>query len=233
MLVVEDDPTARAMLAAWLCSEGYRGEVATDARSAHEILAREDFDLILCDVHLPDADGPGFVAAVADRNHGVPVIFLTGEPTLETAMRSVQLRVVAYLTKPPNLDELRQLVRTAVTAHRRRRALASSRRQLLECDAQLARVGASLASPAGDSAEVEHLRGTVHQLSILVADLDNAIRALAARADERETRAQAEMVGSLRHTVEVLKRTRMNFKSKALGDLRKELESVLTRLERE
>src|SRR3954466_7207472 len=97
ILIVEDDEAARAMLAAWVHTEGYRFEVARSAQAADAFLARHEFDLILCDVNLPDRDGPEFVAGINGANQGVPVIFLTGSPSIDTAIRSVRLRVAAYL----------------------------------------------------------------------------------------------------------------------------------------
>jgi DNA-binding response OmpR family regulator len=58
ILVVEDDPTARAMLGAWLHTEGYRYELCPDATTARTALVERCFDLMICDVELPDATGP-------------------------------------------------------------------------------------------------------------------------------------------------------------------------------
>lgn len=231
VLVIEDDQTVRAMLAAWLHSERCEYTIAVDAASAQAPLASQDFDLLLCDIHLPDADGPGIVEAIAGRNRGVPVIFLTGQPTLETAIRSVQLRVVAYLIKPPDLDELRRLVFRAVAAQRERRALAASRRRLQDWDAQLAQLEQALEVPDRTPTAVEHMRLTLHQLGALLQDLDRSLTAVAGEQTGQDALVQMDFVTSLRRTVQVLERTRLNFKSKALGDLRRELEGVLQRLD--
>src|SRR5262245_37890756 len=132
ILIVEDDEAARAALVAWVQAEGGRVEVAPTTQAAAALLATREFDLLLCDINLPDGDGPDLVAGINGVNRGLPVIFLTGDPTIETAIRSVQLRVVAYLVKPPNLDELRGLVHREVTAHRHRRLLTASRDHLRE-----------------------------------------------------------------------------------------------------
>jgi DNA-binding response OmpR family regulator len=232
VLVIEDDPTVRAMLAAWLHTEGFQFTVAVDAASAQAPLAHADFDLLLCDINLPDGDGPGIVEAIAGRNRGVPVIFLTGQPSLETAIRSVQLRVVAYLIKPPNLDELHRLVVRAVAAHRERRAISASRHRLKDWDGQLAQLEQALEGPDRVPTAVEHMRLTLHQLGALLQDLDRSITAVSGEQAGQDALVQMDFVASLRRTVQVLERTRMNFKSKALGDLRKELEGVLQRLDR-
>jgi DNA-binding response OmpR family regulator len=231
VLVIEDDQTVRAMLAAWLHSERCEYTIAVDAASAQAPLASQDFDLLLCDINLPDADGPDIVESIEGRNRGVPVIFLTGQPTLETAIRSVQLRVVAYLIKPPNLDELRRLVFRAVAAHRERRAISASRRRLKDWDVQLAQLEQALDLPDRAPTAVEHMRLTLHQLGALLQDLDRSITAVSGEPPGQDALAQLDFVTSLRRTVQVLERTRLNFKSKALGDLRRDLEGVLQRLD--
>lgn len=232
VLLVEDDPTVRAMLSAWLYTEKFEYRVAGDTATARAALAERDFDLLLCDVNLPDMDGPDFVATIEGRNRGLPVIFLTGQPTLETAILSVRLRVVAYLIKPPNLDELRRLIGQAVAKHRERRAVAASRSRLRDWDLALAQLEQALDEPEPAATGVERLRLTLHQLGALLMDLDRSVAALSANPAGKEALAQLDFMATLRRTVQVLEQTRSSFKSKALGDLRKELEGVLQRLDR-
>ena len=59
---------------------------------------------------------------------GLPIILLTGQPTVETAMRSVRLRVVAYLAKPPDFAELCRALTTAIVEYRNLRILDANRR---------------------------------------------------------------------------------------------------------
>jgi DNA-binding NtrC family response regulator len=232
ILIVEDDEAARTMLAAWVNSEGGRVEVARTAQAAEAILATHEFDLLLCDINLPDRDGPELVAGISGVNQGLPVIFLTGSPTLETAMRSVQLRVVAYLVKPPNLDELRELVARGVAAHRHRRLLAASRAHLREWDAELASL-----EQAGDAAGVRplvnYLQVTVRHFAATLGEMDRSVAALGTDEAGRAALAQVDLVASLRRTVQVLEKTREHFKSKELGELRKELAGLLRRLDGE
>lgn len=217
------------MLAAWLHTEGCAFDVAEDARAARAALEKRDFDLILCDVELPDLDGPELVAAIEGGNRDVPVIFLTGRPTLESAMKSVRLRVVAYLIKPPDLDEMRRLLHSAVEAHRQRRALAASRRRLQEWDAELAHLESKLET-AAQAPLAEHLQLQVRQLAALLLDLDRAVARLTIQPDGRQVFDRMDLLASLRRTVQVLEKTRHHFKSKDLGDLRKELQTLLDRI---
>lgn len=230
IIVAEDDPSARAMLGAWLHTEGYAFELYADASTALAALAVREFDLLICDVQLPDRDGPELAAAIGAPNAGLPVIFLTGDPSLDTAMRSVRVRAAAYLVKPPDLDELRALVQREVKTQRLRRALTASRRHLAEWDGELERLEHS-AGTLDTRPAVDYLQVTVRHLGLLLAELDRSVSMLGADAAAREVLTQIDVLSSLRRTVAVLERTRESFKSKDLGDLRKDLEGLLRKID--
>ncbi len=216
----------RKPLSAWLNREGCVCETAHDVASARSTLAAREFDLVICDINLPDGTGPEIVAAMGEPNRGAPVILLTGNPTLQSAIRSVELRVVAYLVKPPDFDELRRLVQREVGAHRQRRAVAASRRHLREWDDELARLEQTIDTP-GRQPLVDYLQIAVAQFAAQLAELDRSIALLAADESGRAALSQLDVVTSLRRTVQVLEKTRDHFKSKDLGELRKDLEMVL------
>ncbi len=231
VLVVDDDASVRAMLGAWLHLQGCESELQPDAAGGGRALRERSFDLLICDVQLPDGDGPELAASITGPNAGLPVIFLTGAPSLETAMRSVKLRAVAYLTKPPSLDELAELLRREVAAHRYRQALASHRRLLATWDGEIARL-----EQVGDRdnrrLSVDYLQVTLRHLGRMLGDLDRSVSLLAADGAGRDTLEKIDLVNGVRRTVEVLERTRDHFKSKDLGELRKELEQLLARFDR-
>ncbi len=227
--VAEDDPTVRAMLGAWLHTEGCVGELFVDVRSAAEALAVREFDLLISDVQLPDGTGHELVTALAGPNLGLPVIFLTGEPNLEAAMGAVKLRVSAYLVKPPDLVELSRLVRREIAGQRYRRAVGSSRRHLAEWDGELARLE-QLPVTLESRPAVAYLQVTVRHLGALLGELDRSVTLLSQDPAGRESLEQIDLIASLRRTVAILNRTREHFKSKDLGDLRKDLEGLLRRV---
>ena len=228
--VVEDDPSARAMLKAWLYTQGCVSELFADAASADVALRAQEFDLLICDMGLPDRIGIELAAAIGEPNLGLPVIFLTGEPTLETAIHSVRLRAVAYLVKPPNLDELSAVLHREAAAHRCRRAVLSSRRHLADWDRELLRLDQLAGTPNAQPA-IDYLQITVRHLGLMLHQLDRSVSLLGADASGRELFEKLDVISSLRRTVEVIEGTRYHFKSKELGELRKDLEVVLRRVE--
>lgn len=230
VLVVEDDPSARAMLNAWLHTEGYAGETQPDAAGARAALAAREFDLLICDLQLPDGEGTELVAGLEGVNAGLPVVFLTGSPTLESAMKSVRLRVAAYLVKPPDLDELRAIVEREISSHRCRKAIAASRRRLAEWDGELHRLEQESA-PATGRPVAGYLQVTVRQLAALLGDLDRSVSQLGADAASQAVLREVDLVQGLRSAVAVLERTKSHFKSKDLGELRHDLEALLAQID--
>src|SRR5262249_52469937 len=124
VLIVDDEPNVLATLQPILARDGHVVEVAqsgTDARSA--IVAR-DYDVVITDLRLADADGMEIVAAVHDKDPIVPVIVLTGFGSLDSAVQALQRSVYDYLLKPCDVEELRTTVKRAIDHGRRQRELA-------------------------------------------------------------------------------------------------------------
>ena len=163
---------------------------------------------------------------------GLPVVLLTGRPSVETAARSVRLPVSAYLTKPPDLEELTRELDRAIAGfpsriHARPRPAANASQ---DWDRELGQIETMMRHPS-DEANTgrleDFIRVSLRQAILTLADLERATQVLDSRANDR-LRA-VEHVAALRHAVEVLERTRQNFKSKDLADLRRQLEQLLIR----
>jgi CheY-like chemotaxis protein len=161
---------------------------------------------------------------------GLPVVLLTGRPSVETAARSVRLPVSAYLTKPPDLAELARELDRAIANYREFHLVQTGRKRLQDWERELAQIETMLRQPspdAGPGALEDFIRVSLRQAILTLADLERATQVLDVRASER---LQAvEHVAALRHAVDVLERTRQNFKSKELADLRRQLEQLLAR----
>jgi EAL domain-containing protein (putative c-di-GMP-specific phosphodiesterase class I)/CheY-like chemotaxis protein len=100
VLVVDDDPGVARSLQRLLSGAGYRVVVAGDGRAAAEALSRDAFAVIVSDIEMPGMSGVELLQAVRDRELDVPVILMTGAPTIDTAMEAVSLGALQYLTKP-------------------------------------------------------------------------------------------------------------------------------------
>lgn len=78
ILIVEDDPEFRGMLAAVLKQEGHTVTECGDGRSAGRWLSTHTFDLVLTDVHMPEADGLEMIMRLHETKNPTPVIVMTG-----------------------------------------------------------------------------------------------------------------------------------------------------------
>lgn len=143
MLLVDDEPGVRNMLRLVLTKAGYATEEAEDGLQAIEQLARTPFDVIVTDVNMPGSSGLDFLKNVRDRDLDVPVIMLTGKPTVEASSSAVEHGAFRYLVKPVLPAVIRDAVERAIKAHDlaklKRRALAihSSNPELLTNHATL------------------------------------------------------------------------------------------------
>ena len=116
ILVIEDDPVARADLEARLEANGYVVARAADAASALTVVNRERPDLILLDLGLPA--GGGFLVLERLRKiealAAIPVLIVTGRSDAETRKRVAALGVAPVLTKPVDTEALLTAIRAGL-----------------------------------------------------------------------------------------------------------------------
>lgn len=107
VLVVDDDRTFNLMLKTFLTKNDF---AVTQAYSATESLKiinnKEDFDLILVDLRLPDKTGLDLLKEIRSILSGVPVILMTSYADIKTAVTAIKMGAFEYVTKPINPDEL-------------------------------------------------------------------------------------------------------------------------------
>jgi DNA-binding NtrC family response regulator len=106
VLVVDDEPRIRNMLAQALKQMDFRATLAASAEAASRELAQRPFDILILDLNLPGMDGMEFLTGVRKQHRDIQVIILTGFGDLEAARRAIHLDVVEFLTKPCALGNL-------------------------------------------------------------------------------------------------------------------------------
>ena len=120
VLVVDDDPINRALLARTLERDGHVVTTAEDGREAWEMLQREPFDVVLLDVLMPEMDGCEVLAHIEDdvRLRHLPVIMVSALDELDTVVRCIELGAQDYLPKPFNAVLLRARINAGLTKKR-------------------------------------------------------------------------------------------------------------------
>lgn len=168
ILLVEDDPTARMLLADGLGEAGYQVTQAASGEAALSLLEQQQFDVVVTDINMRRVDGLQVLAA-ARRQPGQPaVIMLTGYGSLETSIAALRGGAHDYLLKPCTPPDL---LRSVAGALRRRAALlrhAEAVRSIAHGLAQLREEGAAEppdepAAPAAAGVAERFLRvGALH-----------------------------------------------------------------------
>lgn len=120
VLVVEDQPYDRDLLARILRSAGHRISTAADGPSGISILQERHPDVVLCDVVMPGMDGLSFCRAVKLQPGGgfVPVLLVTGRTQPTDLLAGFAAGADDYIAKPINFDELKARVRTMLRIRR-------------------------------------------------------------------------------------------------------------------
>lgn len=106
LLIVDDEDNLRSMLSAALQHHGFRVTTAENGRVALDLIAKEQPDLVLLDVMMPDLDGFEVCRRLRQEGHRTPVLFLTARDATEDKVRGLTLGGDDYLQKPFSLDEL-------------------------------------------------------------------------------------------------------------------------------
>lgn len=126
VLVVDDEPAQRELLAGFLAKHGYEVVTAADGRSAVARFEQEPFDVVLLDQKMPDLSGLEVLAQVRRRSPETGVLMMTAYGTIETAVQAIKAGAADYLQKPLQLDELLHRLRQACE----RRQLLTENREL-------------------------------------------------------------------------------------------------------
>lgn len=230
VLFADDDEQFRTSLGERLKRAGFVCDFAISADEAVALLRANDYDVLLSDINMPGNVGLEMVKNLPSLVAGLPIVLLTGQPSVETAMRSVQMRVVAYLVKPPDFTELCNTLTKAVVEYRSLSILNSGRTRLQDWDREIEHLQKLLHQPATadrPSAMRHYLRLTLRNLVLGLVELESLflrddIGLGAGGVIERQN-----LLNAVRKTIGVLQRTKDHFKSKELADLRKDLENLL------
>ncbi|HUR33449.1 MAG TPA: response regulator [Vicinamibacterales bacterium] len=100
ILVVDDEPSIRDLLAKTLALAEYDVDVAPDGRTALERMRHAPYDLLIADLKMPGIDGLSVIREAKRYKANLPVIIITGYSTESAAIEAVNLGVSGYLTKP-------------------------------------------------------------------------------------------------------------------------------------
>ncbi len=106
ILVVDDELLIRDLLYDFFQQQGWTIAVAENGERALEILRSRKIDLLLTDIKMPQMDGLALTAQVRSLFPHIPVVLMTGYPSVETAVEGIKAKVDDYIIKPFNINKL-------------------------------------------------------------------------------------------------------------------------------
>lgn len=128
LLLVDDEQALLRVQESVLSRDGWKVETARDGLEAKQAVEKRSFDVIVSDINMPGYGGLAFLRGVRERDLDVPVILVTGAPTVDSSIRAIEYGVFRYLVKPVMNDQLVEVVNRAAQLHK----LARLKRQALE-----------------------------------------------------------------------------------------------------
>tara|TARA_A200000159_G_C7316723_1_gene337044 strand:- start:13 stop:1176 length:1164 start_codon:yes stop_codon:yes gene_type:complete len=116
ILLIEDEEPIRRVLVRILSEEDaqYKITEAVDGKKGFDLLKKESFDLVLCDIKMPKMDGIEVLQKAKNSKINTPFIMLTGHGNVETAVEAMKLGAYDFISKPPDLNRLLTSVRHAL-----------------------------------------------------------------------------------------------------------------------
>ncbi|MBL4723857.1 MAG: sigma-54-dependent Fis family transcriptional regulator [Lutibacter sp.] len=116
ILIIEDEAAIRRVLKKIISEENdsYKVDEAEDGLVGIEMILKNDFDLVLCDIKMPKMDGVEVLEKIKKVKPEIPVVMISGHGDLDTAVNTMRLGAFDYISKPPDLNRLLNTVRNAL-----------------------------------------------------------------------------------------------------------------------
>ena len=114
LLLIDDDPNTLASLSRAFRLAGHEATVCDNARRAVELIGQHRYDVILSDVVMPGTDGLTLLEQLKGLDVAAPVVMISGQATVEMAVRATKLGAVDFLEKPLSTDKLLLTVENAL-----------------------------------------------------------------------------------------------------------------------
>ncbi len=118
VLVVDDDPDLLRAHVRALSAAGFVVDGASDGQLAADMARSARFDVVVSDISMPGLDGIELLRSIRGHDLDLPVVLVTGNPTVESAVRAVEFGALRYLVKPVDVKDLVGAVRQAVQMYR-------------------------------------------------------------------------------------------------------------------
>ena len=110
ILVVDDELLIRDLLYDFFHGQGWDIALAENGEKALRILESQKVDLVLTDLKMPDMDGMTLTKQLRESHPEIPVVVMTGYPSVDSAVEALRNKVADYIVKPFNINRLYKVV---------------------------------------------------------------------------------------------------------------------------
>lgn len=114
ILIIDDEVKLRTLLTRIIMLEGFTVKEAPDLKTARKLLDRENIDVVLCDVKLPDGNGVEFVQDLKSKHPQIEVILLTAYGNIGDGVQSMKNGAFDYITKGDDNEKIIPLINRAM-----------------------------------------------------------------------------------------------------------------------
>lgn len=236
ILLADDEALFAESTSELIRRHGYQCEHVSNASDALCRLNSESFDVLVSDINMPANDDLSLLKELHHLPSPPTVILVTGYPSVDTAVRSMEESVFAYKIKPFDMDQFLATLDSAVRHQQFRnqiRSHSASARSVLD---RLEALQASLEKPQVPNLEqtvIEYVSVLMMQVADTSMEVSSLLQQVNGTSDDPPLRTVTEhpdvdvLRNALQESVEVLEKTRNAFKSRELASLRRKLEQVL------
>ena len=114
ILIVDDEEGIREILSRYLSKQGYAVVTAQNGKEGIETFKKEEFDLVISDIRMPEMDGVAFLNLIKKSDPDVEVIMVTAYETMESAIESLRKGAYDYIIKPFSIEKIAITVEKAL-----------------------------------------------------------------------------------------------------------------------
>jgi PAS domain S-box-containing protein len=118
ILIVDDEQELMTIICEMLAGKGYETTGFTSGEKALDVLKNQDFDILLTDIMMPGMDGIALFKAALEIDHNIISIIMTGQGTVQTAVKAMQFGAFDYILKPFKINFLLPLIARAMEVRR-------------------------------------------------------------------------------------------------------------------
>lgn len=156
ILIIEDEQSIRRVLKKIISEENktYEVDEAEDGLEGLEMIQNTDYDLILCDIKMPKADGVEVLEKVRKLKPEIPVVMISGHGDLDVAVQTMRIGAFDYISKPPDLNRLLNTVRNAL-----------DRKELVLENKNLKKKISQNYEMIGKSKAIEHIKNLIEKVA--------------------------------------------------------------------